>query len=601
MATSNVNNLKYDIEHEQTSTEDEYLDQQRKLREDIECILQTQDLLCQKVKSLISQTSADILFDLIQELYEFKIKSEEIEKAAITIQQQLQHLINDDTQDLKQQLMAISNGYNTKLNDRSENDIEHLKKDIEQLKSFFEEIKQHSRRKQSQEQNHHHQHRTVTTATSHLIGISSDKRSHLLSPTSSSKEDVKPSVDNFTSLSRLLVRQVSPSVIDLNEKDFDFDTERVEEKEKVIEINSSDPTPKINHKIRLSNNIVKWLRGPLKFAVDGTFYVVDLFARGTHISDTVINAVKRGAAKQKQFSSIEQSTDELFRSPFIEITSDWKYIGANEDQGYSSDSFWIRDPQNRRLLVKIQDHALCAVNEWLAYVLGKLLGLPINEVQIAIYETNLVTLHKDVAEENEQTLTFMDLPKQIQETVITDPLLEGMDLFDHIIQNVDRNPRNILITLPKTASIEDENAKLKIHLIDHSPCFGMGKLNGLSVFANKFHSQHLAVVKFDPIGQAKKFEQYLCKLPVEDRVLIRKTLNRFAAVTDEQIDWLITEVQDLLSASQYNRIHSVLYRQRDIARRYSIQWGLQIRSPSEKSHGNDQLNSNEKDLEDTHL
>ncbi|CAF1685333.1 unnamed protein product, partial [Adineta ricciae] len=130
------------------------------------------------------------------------------------------------------------------------------------------------------------------------------------------------------------------------------------------------------------------------------------------------------------------------------------------------------------------------------------------------------------------------------------------------------------------------------------PCFGMGKLNGLSVFANKFHSQHLAVVKFDPIGQAKKFEQYLCKLPIEDRALIAKTLNRFASVTDEQIDWLITEVQDLLSTSQYNRIHSVLYRQRDIARRYIKQWGIEPRSTSIRPQKTEE---EEEEEEDTRL
>ncbi|CAF0820279.1 unnamed protein product [Adineta ricciae] len=570
-----------------SSAYDDCLDQQRKFREDTEGIIQTQDLLCQKLKSLISQLSADVIFDLIKELHEFKVKSDQIEQTATAVQHQLQHLINDDTQDLKGQLMAISNAFNPELNDHLENDIEHLKEDVEQLKLLFEEIKHHSRRRRQS-------HSQPSTRT--MDSLQSTGQNCLLSLAGLPKESITPQTTAHTTLSNLLVRQISPSIIDLNENDFDISEERPEEK--VIEINSSEQAPKISHKIRLSNNIVKWLRGPLKFAVDGTFYVVDLFARNTHISESVVKAVKQGAAKQNQFTSTEHPSDELFRSPFIEITPDWKYAGANDDQGYSSDSFWIKDPQNQRLLVKIQDHALCAVNEWLAYVLGKLLGLPINEVQIAIYEDKLVSLHKDVAEEDEQTLTYMDLPKKIQQIVITDPLLEGMDLFDHIIQNVDRNPRNILITIPKDTSVEEENVKLKIHLIDHSPCFGMGKLNGLSVFANKFHSQHLAVVKFDPIGQAKKFEQYLCKLPIEDRALIAKTLNRFASVTDEQIDWLITEVQDLLSTSQYNRIHSVLYRQRDIARRYIKQWGIEPRSTSIRPQKTEE---EEEEEEDTRL
>ncbi|CAF0900829.1 unnamed protein product [Adineta steineri] len=98
----------------------------------------------------------------------------------------------------------------------------------------------------------------------------------------------------------------------------------------------------------------------------------------------------------------------------------------------------------------------------------------------------------------------------------------------------------------------------------------MGKLNGLTVVACKFHSNHLSVVKFHPIEQAKRFQQYLDKLATIDTNLIKKTLNRFVSITNEQFDSCITEIHDLLSSSQYNRIHNVLYRQRDITRNYTI-------------------------------
>ena len=237
-------------------------------------------------------------------------------------------------------------------------------------------------------------------------------------------------------------------------------------------------------------------------------------------------------------------------------------------------SIWMRNPSGQRILAKIQDLPICAANEWLAYALGKQLGLLVNEVQIAIYENDLVTLHTDVALENEKTISFIDLPQKIRNILLTDPTMECMDLFDHILQNVDRNPRNILITIPNTMINWNDITKLKVHLIDHSSCFGMGKLNVISAVACKFHNQQLAVIKFDPIDEAKTFERYLNKLPMSDRLLIRQILNRFAAITDEQIDSWMNEVKDLLTSTQFDRIHDVLYRERDIVRYYMKQWGI---------------------------
>ncbi|CAF1314345.1 unnamed protein product [Adineta steineri] len=97
----------------------------------------------------------------------------------------------------------------------------------------------------------------------------------------------------------------------------------------------------------------------------------------------------------------------------------------------------------------------------------------------------------------------------------------------------------------------------------------MGKINGLTVVACKFHSNHLFVVKFHPTEEAKKFQRYLDKLAIIDTNLIKKLLNRFVSITNEQFDSCITEIHDLLSSSQYNRIHNVLYRQRNITRNYT--------------------------------
>lgn len=393
-------------------------------------------------------------------------------------------------------------------------------------------------------------------------------------------DNVSNGTDNISPLSHLLPKQMTLSMFDLDESDLvpmeieDQANMKEEIEEEMIVVTESDTTPKIQQKVHLANNIVRWLRGPLKTMVTGTLHAVDLCAQKTHIRESVLRAVERRIAEQNELTVRQKTTGHPRKSAFVEITSDWTLEGENSDKGFSSATKWIHDPQGRRLLLKAQELPFGAFNEWIAYAIGSHIGLPVNEVQISVYENELVTLHTDATQDDEKTITLLDLSQERREKLLTYPIIGSMDLFDHIIQNVDRNLRNILVTIPKTSDANDDNVAMKIRLIDHSSCFGMGKLNFISIVATKFHSEHhLSIVKFDPIRKAKQFEEYLTNLPASDRILISETLNRFAAITDEQFDAWLTEMQDLLSSNQYNRIYSVLCQQRDITRRYSIDWG----------------------------
>lgn len=62
-----------------------------------------------------------------------------------------------------------------------------------------------------------------------------------------------------------------------------------------------------------------------------------------------------------------------------------------------------------------------------------------NEVQISVYENRLVTLHTDVAKENETTMTLLKLLKSKRKFLMADSVIGGMEIFDQIIENVDRN------------------------------------------------------------------------------------------------------------------------------------------------------------------
>ncbi|UJR20172.1 hypothetical protein I4U23_023304 [Adineta vaga] len=185
--------------------------------------------------------------------------------------------------------------------------------------------------------------------------------------------------------------------------------------------------------------------------------------------------------------------------------------------------------------------------EWLTYVLGRKMDLPINIVQIAIYHNNRATLNTDVCEENEKIISTDELPRKIRKILMT----------DSIIQNADRNAHNILITTSNTTDMNNENAKLKVHFIDHGACFGMGKLHGVSVLASKIRRDQFSVVQFDPIEQAKEFERYLSKLSPDVRVLLGNTLNRSASIPNEQFECWFNQIQELLTSSQYSCIVGV--------------------------------------------
>lgn len=476
---------------------DHHFEHRRDLQEHFEYITHIQQLLKQNLKSILSQVP-------MEQARQLKIKSNEIEQTANTIQKRLEHLINDDSQHLKQPSIAMIKQFDPDQDDYLENDIEQLRKDIEELAAQLEE---------------------------EIDGDGDDQ--------------LKTSANE----------------------------EGTSERKGVI---SSNTTSRITHKIRLSHNYIRYIRGPAKKMVNGVTHVTDAYTQRKDIDESIVEAVKQGLAKQK--------TSQSSKSVFAEITSDWKYEGENIDRGFISSSLWIRDPQGRRILAKVQGHPLSAVNEWLAYVLGESLDLPVNHIQIAIYHNKLVTLHTDVAHEHETTTTFMDLPKLTRKILLTYPIMGSMDLFDHIIQNVDRTARNILITMPDTSALASDPSYMKIHFIDHSFSFGVGKREVISAIACKLHSKHLSVVKFDPINVGRKFEQYLSKLPILDRVTIRKTLINFASITDDQFNTWMNKVQDLLSNGQYNRIYDVLVRQRDIAKYYTIQWGIGPISPTVKSN-----------------
>jgi hypothetical protein len=75
---------------------DHYLQHQNALQEQIEDAMHTRDIVSEKWKSLTSELLADAILELIKQIYEFSLKSDEIEKTAKIIQCHLQELIDEN-------------------------------------------------------------------------------------------------------------------------------------------------------------------------------------------------------------------------------------------------------------------------------------------------------------------------------------------------------------------------------------------------------------------------------------------------------------------------------------------------------------------------
>lgn len=332
--------------------------------------------------------------------------------------------------------------------------------------------------------------------------------------------------------------------------------------------------PKTRHKAHLSNNIIRIVRGPIKNIIHETMVAIDVYGHELRPVELIQQAVLNGLERQNRRLAQQRNRGNALKPAYAQVTSDWKFEGENDDQGLSSISIWMRNPHGQRCLVKTEDHPLSAANEWLVYVLGRTIGLPINIVQIALYQDQLVTLHIDVTGEDEKMITYMDSPREKRKLLLHEPLLLRMEVLDRLVQNVDRNQRNILITIPKTADINADPLQMKIHFVDHGASFGMHKLNAISIVASKLHCNRVGVISFEPEEEAQTFEQYLNKLPVEDRPFISDMLNRLAAITDKKLQRWMNEIKGLLTTDQYDQISEVLRLKRDVAKRCMIQWNL---------------------------
>ena len=332
--------------------------------------------------------------------------------------------------------------------------------------------------------------------------------------------------------------------------------------------------PKTRHKAHLSNNIIRIVRGPLKDMIHQTMVAIDVYGRELRPIELIQQAVLNGLERQNRRLAQQQRQRNALKPAYTQITSDWTFEGENDDQGLSSISIWMRNPHGQRCLVKTEDHPLSAANEWLVYVLGRTIGLPINVVQIALYQDQLVTLHIDVTGADEKMITYMDSPREKRKLLLYEPLLLRMEVLDRLVQNVDRNQRNILITIPKAADINADPLQMKIHFVDHGASFGMHKLNAIGIVASKLHCNRIGVISFEPEEEAQTFDHYLNKLSVEDRPFISDMLNRFAAITDKHLQRWMNEIKDLLTTDQYHRISEVLRLKRDVAKRCVIYWNL---------------------------
>lgn len=314
-----------------------------------------------------------------------------------------------------------------------------------------------------------------------------------------------------------------------------------------------------------------WYQKPGKVVKQALGRVMDTVVPLPLAESAIVRAIELRLTSEKVARVTRQGISAVHAEvapAFTDLTHGWQVLGDNSERGLSNASFWARDPQGQRVMIKIQNLPEGSANERLAFSLGTALGLPVNEVQLGLWEGQVVSLHRDVAREGEQALAIVDLALQERLAATSDPRLAQMELFDQVIQNTDRNPRNILVVKPRAG----ESTPLRLYLIDHTNAFGVGRLP-VSLLAAKFKLKGLAWVYFSPDFEARAFGQYLAGLPPEQWTKVRPLLERFGALTDKQIDVLLQDVHGLLPPEREQLIRRPLQLKRNIANALSAAAG----------------------------
>lgn len=158
-----------------------------------------------------------------------------------------------------------------------------MEEDVKDLKAKFNEISNYNKRRLG----------SVQPVISDGNGETEDQFEVTKSWKMDTLNDAIPRKSNGTPLlTRLLLKQLSPSMLDL-------DKGEEEDDEEMIVVIDSNTTPKVVQKIRLSNNIVRLVRGPFKTILDDTMHAIDVYTEEINMSDSIIATVKRGFDKQK--------------------------------------------------------------------------------------------------------------------------------------------------------------------------------------------------------------------------------------------------------------------------------------------------------------
>ena len=331
---------------------DHCLKHQMQIQRHFERIIHTQKTLYKKSKSVISQLSVDSILHLIGQIYHFKMKSDAIEKTIQRMEQQIENLNNGNMQRSTDQSIAMSNGLEFDPENCLENIIGQLRQDIKELKIKFNEISNDNEGRTESMQSRMSDRNGAVKSQSEVTQSVGQERPFQSIENTLNKDSAARS-NCTSSLTRLLFKQLSSTMLDSDEAENETDPQAQEEdNEETVVVIDSNTTPRVAKQIRLSNNIIRLVRGPFKTILDDTMHAIDVYTEEINTSNVVVAAVKQGWDKQKRMAIAEQMNRNALKPPFMEITSDWMFEGTNANQGLSSRTIWMRNPQGQRILIK---------------------------------------------------------------------------------------------------------------------------------------------------------------------------------------------------------------------------------------------------------
>lgn len=243
-------------------------------------------------------------------------------------------------------------------------------------------------------------------------------------------------------------------------------------------------------------------------------------------------------------------------------TDDWIQIGQEKKSGVLNvvkNSSDVADISVAWFKYRTTEEAgPIPANEFISSKLGRLLNLPVAKIQFKEFAGHHGTLSFSVATEPYKWAQF-PYKSNLAAHIFNYDLLADILVFDVFINNLDRNPDNLIYSKVSTT-----RNKYDLHLIDHGHCL-LGPSQQPTPNDNFNFDQHIQIPEFK-------------ELLTNGMDFFHDAINRISnTVTEAEIDRIMSEIpEQYLNEEQKNHTKAmILYRKEKLYNEYETKCGGQ--------------------------